>query len=435
MTFHEAEQYMLSLLNLPRSEYMKDPKHCGVYLERLQFFLDILGNPEKQIPHYIHIAGTSGKGSMTTALHHILLASGKKVGMLQSPHPTHVRERWTVGKSIMTKKEYTDIATVFKKALDIHARTYSSEMISYSEMKTAFGLYYFAKKNVEWCVMETGCGGRYDSTNIIPHKDVAIITNIGLDHVGIIGNNKEEIAYEKAGIISRGTTVFTMEQKKHIRKILETEAQKKQAQFHYLPKQYTIQNQSLDGTQFTYNDANYTLRSIGGHQAYNATLAIEVAKHIGISQTHIKKGLLEAVQPIRMEVVKKQPYIILDGAHNDDKIASTVHAMQAVTKSSQRIHLVFGLSGDKKLLPILKQLYSLSPRSIACTRNTSNLHRKVHAPSTIVKTWKKLNKESNIEQFLDPKDALDWAITQAKKNDIILVTGSVFLAGELRGRL
>ena len=109
MNFNQAYNYLLSLQSLPRKEYMKDPKHCSVYLKRLQFFLDILGNPEKKIPHYIHVTGTSGKGSTVAFLHSILNEAGYKVGSTQSPHPTTITERWQVGNKYMSKSEFVEL--------------------------------------------------------------------------------------------------------------------------------------------------------------------------------------------------------------------------------------------------------------------------------------------------------------------------------------
>jgi len=114
MNFAEAYNYLLSFQNLPRKEYMNDPRHCQIYLKRLQFFLNILGNPEKKIPHYIHITGTSGKGSVVSFLHSILHSAGKKVGSTQSPHPTTILERWKIGNKDMSKKEFVDIITLIK---------------------------------------------------------------------------------------------------------------------------------------------------------------------------------------------------------------------------------------------------------------------------------------------------------------------------------
>lgn len=435
MTFEQAQTKLRSIVNIPRQEYMKDPAGCAVYLERLQFFLDILGNPEKEIPHYIHIAGTSGKGSVTSFLHSMLLADNKRVGMLQSPHPTDIRERWTVGKKIMSKKEFIRIAKVFGTAFDTYMRTSPYEMISFSEMNTAFGLYYFAQQGVDWCVLETACGGRYDSTNIIPYKDIAIITNIGLDHTELLGDTKEKIATAKAGIIKKGSQVFTMESDQAVRAVLEQEATAATTPFHYVSPQYTINTVSLKGTSFTYKGATYTLQTLGEHQVYNAVLTIDVAHAIGLSDRAIQKGLITAVQPIRMEVVGHKPMVILDAAHNEDKITSTVQTLKQLKKEKQHIHLVLGFSENKDITAMLRILQVLEPSSVACTRNTLNEFRKVADPMRLLQAVHEIAPKATTEVFFSPVDAVSWSKKQAKKDDIVLVTGSVFLAGEIRGSL
>lgn len=118
MNFQEAENYLLSLVNLPRKEFMKKAKNCQIYLDRLNFFLSILGNPQNKIPHYIHITGTSGKGSLTTYMHSILHTAGKKVGSIQSPHPTKITERWKIGNKIMTDNEFVEIVSKIKDTLE-----------------------------------------------------------------------------------------------------------------------------------------------------------------------------------------------------------------------------------------------------------------------------------------------------------------------------
>lgn len=438
MTFTQAYDWLLSLSNFPRKEYMSDPRHCSWYLKRLQFFLDILGNPEKKIPHYIHVTGTSGKGSVTAMLHSILNESGKKVGSTYSPHPTTILERWKVGNKQMSKKEFVELIEYIKPKLDEYIKSTPYDMLSFFELTEAIGFVYFARKKVDWAVLEVACGGRYDASNIIPHKDVAVITNIGLDHVGVIGNNKEEIAYEKSGIIKPGCAVFTGERDKKLLSIIEKECKKNKVglskinsmSYALCPKSEDIRHKTYDINEFKYRNTRYSLSVLGKHQAKNATLCIDVAKYLGISDKQIKKGLSKTQLPIRMEIISKKPLIILDGAHNPDKIRSTVHTVK--NQKSKIKNLVVGFSENKDTTSMIRQLAKLEPKSIACTRYTNNAFRKVADPAELAKKFKKLLPKSKVEIFLDPKDALDWSKKQ--KNGII-VTGSIFLAGQLRETL
>ena len=441
---------------------MADPRHCGWYLLRLQFFLNLIGNPERKIPHYIHVTGTSGKGSVTAFLHSILQASGKNVGSTYSPHPTVITERWKVGNNYMTKKEFIEIVEYLKPKLDEYIAKTPYDMLSFFEVTEAIGLLFFVRKKVSWAVMEVACGGRTDSSNIIPWKDAAIITNIGVDHIGVLGNNKAEIAYEKAGIIKRGVPVFTQERDKKILDIIRRECKKQKASLKIFNfpachawqglagRQFSIFKQFLNKTIFNYQNNEFKIYCLGKHQIKNAILCIEVARALKISESAIKFGLAKTKQPLRMEIVSKNPLIILDGAHNPDKMKTTVEtSMQVCKYASMRIvqsnhkklahlrtckpvHLIVGFSADKNVLKMIKQLATLKPKTIAVTRNTTNPFRKVADPQLISKQFKKLLPKAQIKIFLDPQTALGWSKRQTKKDGLILVTGSLFISGELR---
>ncbi len=426
MNFQEAEQFLYSLSNLPRKEYMKDPRDCKNYLKRMQFFLDLIGNPEKKIPHYIHIAGTSGKGSLANFLHSILDSSGLKTGSYISPHPTEITERWKIGKKQMTKKEFSEIISTFKKALDKYLETSPYGPPSFFDMTTAIALYWFAKQKVKWVILEAGCGGRYDSTNIIPQKDIAVITNVGLDHTHILGNTKAEIADKKSGIIKKGCAVFTQEKDKKILEVIK-KASKPNSLFISKPK-FELINYDKNGSEFIYQSLYCKISSIGQHQIANAILAIDIAKHLKINEASLLSGLRTAKQVASMELVSKKPDIILDSAHNFDKMKTTVEAMDGV----KNIHLIIGFCQNKDISQMIKLLSRLDLKSIACTRNTVNQFRKVAHPYEIAKLFKKQLPKIKTRVFSDPKDALIWSRSQAQIKSTVLTTGSIFLSGELR---
>ncbi len=439
MTFNEAYSWILSLSNIPRKEYMTDPRACGWYLDRLQAFLDVLGNPEKKIKHYTHVTGTSGKGSTTAFMHGILHAAGHNVGSTYSPHPSSIIERWKIGDAYMSEKEFVSIVEYLKPKLDEYIRTTKYDMISFFELTEAIGFIFFARHRVTHVVMEVACGGRYDSSNIIPHKDIAIITNIGLDHVGIIGNNKSEIAYEKAGIITKKTThAITSEKNTRFARIIETEAHKHRVPYTRINKpSVTHVSISKTGTSFVYDNTTFKLRAYGVHQIHNAILCIEAAKILTINLKHIVSGLLATTQPLRMEVVSHKPLTILDGAHNRDKIRSTTETMTTLLPlfGIRNLHLIISFSGDKDVFGMLKQLLSLQPTNISITRNSVNPFRKVADMDLIRTHIRRTLPKCNVEIFLDPKDAYEYTKRIAKPNDCILATGSIFMSGELRGKL
>ena len=331
----------------------------------------------------------------------------------------------------MSKKEFVEIISDLKPKLDEDIRTSPYGMLSYFDLTTAIALYYFAKKNVDWAILEVGCGGMYDATNVIPHKDVAVITNVGLDHTHLLGKTKSEIAKRKAGIITGKTNVFTAESSTNIRNIIQKKADATGSTFHCTQVgKYSSTQMDLHGTTFTYNGASFQTSALGEHQVKNAILAIDIASSLNIDEQAIKKGIATAKQPLRMQVISKKPLIILDGAHNPDKISSTISTLQQCNNST--IHIINGFSGNKDLSKMIKSLARLKPISVACTRNTINHFRKVAHPAGLTKLWQKEAPKANIEQFLDPVDAFRWVQKKAKKSDIILVTGSLFLASEIK---
>ncbi|HYE60182.1 MAG TPA: Mur ligase family protein [Candidatus Kapabacteria bacterium] len=429
MTFHDAEQFLLSLSNIPRP---KDRQHTPMVLKRMHHILSLLDHPERKIPHYIHVGGTSGKGSVATFLHHILLADGTRVGTLTSPHHTKITERWTVGRQTMSPTVFARIVEELKTPLSDYLRTSRYGMLSYVELTTVIGLYYFAQQKVDWAVIEVGCGGTYDSTNIIPWKDAAIITNVGLDHVDILGRTKTAIAKEKSGIITKGTAVFTMDTDPKVLRLLEAACATTEALLTTMTKPPHSTNNGWSGQTFQYHGEACPLSAFGEHQAANAYLCAMVAEYLGIQQNIIRTGLAAAKQPLRMEIVSTHPVIIVDGAHNREKMETTVRTIQSLRKNNQDIHLIIGFSEEKPQRAMLRELKQLHPRSIACTRNTVNPFRKVSHPAALARACTSLLPTATVQAFLDPNDAYAWSTVQMKQNDILLVTGSIFLSGEIK---
>jgi len=442
MTKSQAEQFILSLTNVGRKEYLANRKDCAIYLKRLQFFLDLLGNPEKKIPHYIHVTGTSGKGSVCLMLESILRADGKKVGVLTSPHASIIQERWAVDGKLMSGKDFAEVVTEIKPKFDEYIRKSPYDMISYYETMTAIALYYFAKKKVEWAVLEVGCGGRYDATNVIPRKDVAVITNIGLDHTELLGDTKEKIAYEKAGIIKSGCAVFTGVKEKRLLKIIKKECKKTGARFEISNSKFLISNKISPPAMLckALRAGNIQYPISHKHQLSNAALCASIAQYLQIPDKAIIAGIKRVKLPLRMEIVSRKPLIILDGAHNPDKMRTTVASVNGLyglygLSDFKDLHLIIGFSDNKDIRTMIRQLSTLRPTSVACARQTQNPFRKAANPRVIADQFRKLLSKTKIEMFLDPKDALDWSLKENKNSGLILSTGSIFLSGEIKNIL
>lgn len=441
MNFRAAMDFVVSLNNLPRREYITDPRHAGIYLERMRVLLKFLGHPENKIKHYVHITGTSGKGSVSRMLAAGLRSAKYKVGLVTSPHPSLMQERWEINGQAMPNAEFAMLVTKLKPALEKFLATNKLDTPSFGEVMTILGLMYFAKNKVDYAVLEVGCGGRFDATNVIRRKELAIITNIGLDHVNIIGPTKKDIAYEKAGIIKLGAKVFTAETDKKLIKIFEREVKLTKAKYLKqinLKTGVKILSSNSHGSKFLIEGNKYELPVVGKHQIGNAVLARAALRSLGIPEKNIISAFKKIVLPVCFEVIKQKPLIIFDGAHNRDKMRSTVNTLKDILnrKKAGSVHLVVGFANNKDVASMVKLLGELKPKSIAATRFTDNIFRKAADPRFIASLFKKnllTKNQLDLKTFLEPEEALGWAMKrQTQLGGVLLVTGSIFLSGQLR---
>jgi dihydrofolate synthase/folylpolyglutamate synthase len=277
--------------------------------------------------------------------------------------------------------------------------------LSYFEIIFALAIIYFKKHRCKWVVLEVGCGGRFDATNIIPATVASVLTNIGFDHTEILGKTLKKIAFEKAGIIKKNSNFWTTEQRPHLLETFKKICKKEKAVFHWIKEKK--QN----------------------HFKLNRQLARSVCEKLNIENKNIEKGFKKAFLPCRFEIVQKHPLVILDGAHNEAKIASTVFGLKE--KKYKKLHLVFALAKNKEALVILKKIIPTADY-IYLTR-FEMARRKCADPAQLFKLSKKIAKpNAKFNIYYDPWQALARALRLAKKNDAILVTGSFFLSGDLR---
>jgi len=431
-TYIETVSFIESLSNASNG-FRRTPKQAKKHLERLKLFLAFLGNPQKKLK-IIHIAGTSGKGSVSTMLHSIFFHAGKKVGLYTSPHTTTFAERIKVGDKYINETDLVRLTNFLKDKMDEYIKEeHKFQTLNFFEFTICLSLFYFAEQGCEFLIMEAGCGGRYDSTNVISHPVYTIITNIGLDHLDLIGPTLKDIAYEKVGIIKKGAPFLTGERRKSLLKIFTRELKKitdyKLRTANY--KELKNIKANLDGTEFEYKKEKYKLHLLGEHQAKNATLAIECAKYFGVSTAEIKKGLLNASYPARLEIISKNPLIIIDGAHNADKIKATIEFLK-INRSAlnAKRYLIIGMARNKKAKNSIFDLADYFD-SIYFTR-FENPFRKAYTFSD----WTSLKFAKNSKKKIYYKhraiDALLDILPKLRNNDLLLITGSIFLAGELR---
>ena len=404
--YHNAIRFLEGLSNLPLAgDYMVKRSKPEIYLQRMRSFLDSIGAPDKGM-QFIHITGTSGKGSVTTMVHEIIQASGAVVGSFTSPFVTTSIEKIRVGEKYIAPNEFADIVESLKSHIDAAYIDGPYGRPSYFEMFFAIALIYFKKKHCNYVVLEAGLGGRYDATNVIKKPLVTAITCVDYDHMAILGNTLQKIARDKAGIIKSGSSFFTTETRSSLKKIFKDICKHEHVSYNEVP------------SGSSYIEANTALASAIGQQ-------------IGVSEQHIAAGIKRARLPARFEIVQKTPRIVIDGAHNRSKMRSTVSNLRGLTYT--KLHVVFGMVDDKdhdlvlaEILPVADALY--------LTRFQIKDRKCAHPKELAARSKRYLRRGVRAQLFLDPNRALEAAIQSAGANDLILITGSFYLAGELRGR-
>lgn len=388
------------LSNLQSQWGPSNPQSLQDSFARLRQLLTLLGNPERSL-QFIHVTGTSGKGSVTNLLHDMLLSDGRTVASYTSPHTTTFLERFRVNDKLIATRKLMEAIDDVLTAYAEHMRL-GRQPLSFFELATCVALVAFREAKVDWCVMEVGLGGKWDSTNIIPKSAVAVITNIDYDHTEILGRSLDKIAREKAGIIKKGAHVVVGEQRRHLRAVIAKEAERHNAPVHYV---------KCEG-----ND----------HRLHNALVAAAAAQHVGVSMPAIERALKNTRSlPCRLEAIAKQPMVILDGAHNEAKMLATVERITAL--KPKRVHLIFGCKSSKNAKALAKALQGIAT-TVRTTRYTQG-RGEPHNPAQLLALFPK---KQRVTSFLFPHDALADALANAKKDDLILVTGSLYLAGELR---
>jgi len=405
--YRQSINYLESLFNLPQPDYLSTKSSRTLFLKRFSYFLNILGNPQIG-PQYIHIGGTSGKGSTANMIHSILTEAGKRTGLYTSPFPTTTIEKIKFRDLLISPDEFAGLMEKIKPAVD---ETYQKSPFgrpSYYEICTAIAFLYFKQKKCDYVVLEVGLGGRYDATNIIPAAKITVINLIDFDHTNLLGKTLREIAKEKAGIIKPKTTFFTIDENNgQVLKYLQTICRAKKAEFNLVSPQ-----------------KKYPINLLGDHQQKNAALADAVGAKLGIKPSIINAGLQKTRLSCRMEMIQTNPKVILDGAHNRSKIKTTIETLKNLTY--KKLYLIISLTNERDASQVFKELFPLADYILA-TRYQSVM-KKCRPPLQLVKNVK----TNNYKIFLDPKMALKEALRRAGSNDLILVTGSFYLAGEIR---
>lgn len=427
--YQKEISFIESIANIEKQKnYMSDQKNPEIYIKRLKYFLKVLGNPQNKVKNYIHIGGTSGKGSVANFIHNILVSSGKKSGLFTSPFVTETIEKYKMGDRFISPREFIKIVNDIKPALDKCDENSPYGIPSYFEICYVIALIYFTKNNCQYFVSEVGCGGEFDATNIVSKSKLSIITHVDFDHTEMLGNTLAKIAKTKSKIIKPKSIFLTCERRTHIRNIFARECKNKKTTYMQISPKIKKAVHKNNKFIFNYQDHEYKMQLWGQHQTHNAILAIETAKLLKIKQKFITRGIENTKIPGRFEIIQKRPYIVLDVAHNPDKIRTTIDNLGLL--NYRKLHIVYASAANKDLSTIARQFAPFADNFYA-TKFFIQL-RKCADPKMLCKLWIKYNQNLKTFISLDPYLAIDTAIKKSNANDCILIVGSFFLVGEIR---
>lgn len=406
-------------------------------LMRMEWMMERLGHPERKLKA-VHVGGTNGKGSTVTYLRCILEQAGYETGTFTSPYIEQFNERISVNGQPITDAEILELANVmYPLVMELEDTEYGGA--TEFEIITAMAFYYFAEVHpVDIAIIEVGLGGRFDSTNIL-RPLLSIITNIGLDHVKILGSTHREIAFEKAGIIKQRTSVISAVSQPEAQDVILQQAKLKDASVYLFNDQFTLINHvSIDsGETFTWHYEDIMIQDIsismyGKHQTENASLAIMAAyllqrEHsLRITERNLRKGLKSAYWPGRFEIVSANPVIILDGAHNEEGIAALTAELEK-RYSSRDKKIVFSALGDKRLDRMIARLDSIANRLTFVTF--------VHPRATTAEHLFHLSSAENKHMNENWQKALTEEMRSQKENEILIITGSLYFIKQVKAFL
>ncbi len=443
MTYEQALAFWYGRIDYER----RTPLPGDLKLDRMRRLLHGLGNPHERL-NIVHIAGTKGKGSTAAMLEAVLRQAGYRTGLFTSPHLSDVSERIRInGEPISPAEIVACIEQARPVVQQMEQRGQGSP--TFFEVGTALGILHFWRRRVEWAVVEVGLGGRFDSTNVC-FPVLSIITSISYDHMQQLGHELWMIAREKAGIIKPGRPVVSTAMAAEARPVLIRTAEERGSRLMLLERDFHCRYEwqrpdptaeAIPWVQVTTAARTWPplrLGLLGRHQGINAAgvvAAVEELRRVGwpISDAAVQRGLAEVRWPARLETLQTHPRLILDCAHNVASIEALIDTLnESFPRLGQRI-LVFAASSDKDVVGMLRVLagqfdhylltrYGNNPRAVPPEKLATWLHSVVPGPI-------------EVSTYDDALTAVRAAQQLATPNDLICVTGSVFLAGEVRAKL
>ncbi|NBO91786.1 MAG: bifunctional folylpolyglutamate synthase/dihydrofolate synthase [Planctomycetia bacterium] len=428
MTYDEALAYWYSHINYEQ----RSPSWGDLKLDRMRNLLNRLDDPHRY-QRIVHVTGSKGKGSVSAMIATILRRAGYRTGLFTSPHLSKLEERFQVDGVAITRDELTQVILDVKTAIESHSPFgVGGARPTFFEICTAVGLLHYRRRATTATVLEVGLGGRLDSTNVC-RPVLSVITSISYDHTKILGTELSSIAREKAGIIKVGRPVVSGVTQPEPKTVIVDIARNRTAtlvglgdDFHYEYQPGFVDRQ-LPQVRVTTRQRRWPWLEIGllgEHQAANAAVVVACVEELrrqgwSLPDDAVASGLRDVNWPARMEVVRRNPYVVLDCAHNAASAEFVVRTLESTFPPGPRT-LIFAASSDKDVVGMFKYLRPAFSRVIF-TRYTTN--PRAIPPAELVELW------GGGEAVEPPAEAVRVALEGEK---LVCITGSLFLAGELR---
>jgi dihydrofolate synthase/folylpolyglutamate synthase len=438
MTFEESLSFIDNLIDYERISHPIYPTNLDSY----KTFLKNLENPEKQLKNTVLIAGTKGKGSTATLITGLLHSRGYKVGLFSSPHLLHIRERISIDNEPISEETFTRFIEKLISVLNTGAgspnragKTTPKGFRTVFEVLTTIAYLYFLEENVDYTVLEVGLGGRLDTTNVT-HPVVSVITSVSLDHTDILGKTLSEITREKTGIIRKNGIVVSAPQKKEAMEVIEEVSKERGSRLIIVGRelQYEILERSLKGTRFRIKNSatraqhsEFFLPLLGDHQVENAAVALCTLEVLGVPFSHLTNHYLTAPLQGRLDIVSEKPLIVLDGAHNPYSAQCLRESIETLFPK-KRVILLCSILSNKDIDGIAGILSPIASEVVLTKTNSPRT-----SPLSLLKEKFESRDSSRNPPILCEETvcAVETAKNLAREDDLILVTGSMYLVGDV----
>jgi len=425
MDYRSALDYVLSFADYERWPGAGYAERWD--LRRMEDLLRCLGGPHLD-RRTVHIAGSKGKGSTAAMLAFALTAGGFRTGLYTSPHLHTIRERIQVDGRLITEQEFTDLVAEIRPHVETTNGGAYGELSTF-EILTAMAFTHFRHQSADFQVLETGLGGRLDATNVIM-PEVCVLTSISLDHTAVLGDNLARIAGEKAGIIKPGAVVISSPQADEAMEVIEAACRNNGVELVRVGRDVSWEDRGADrgvqSLEVRGRKGRYalTIPLLGLHQMENAATAVAALESVGLESDAVIRGLAVTRWPGRLQILRDEPWLIADGAHNGDSAGKLVESLRRYFDYERSI-LVIGTSADKNSGDMVARFAPFFNEVIT----TAARHPRANDPAELVAEFSRHGVTA--KAVTDVSRALAEAMSRAGKRDLVCATGSLFLVAEV----